>query len=116
MLTSVYRLVRPRQFELVFNDITIDKEHIIVHPIRLSICNADQRYYQGLRAENILRKKLPMALIHEAVGRVVYDPSGQFKEGTLVVMIPNTPSEKDDIIAENSVLAVLMVLCRNMSA
>lgn len=101
MLTSVYRLVRPRQFELVFNDITIDKEHIIVHPIRLSICNADQRYYQGLRAENILRKKLPMALIHEAVGRVVYDPSGQFKEGTLVVMIPNTPSEKDDIIAEN---------------
>lgn len=75
MLTSVYRLVRPRQFELVFKDITLDTSHVIVHPVRLSICNADQRYYQGLRAENILRKKLPMALIHEAVGRVVYDPS-----------------------------------------
>ena len=101
MLTSVYRLVRPRQFELVFKDITLDTSHVIVHPVRLSICNADQRYYQGLRAENILRKKLPMALIHEAVGRVVYDPSGQFQEGTLVVMIPNTPSETDEIIAEN---------------
>ena len=98
MLTSVYRLVRPRQFELVFKDITLDTSHVIVHPVRLSICNADQRYYQGLRAENILRKKLPMALIHEAVGRVVYDPSGQ---GTLVVMIPNTPSENDEVIAEN---------------
>ena len=87
MLTSVYRLVRPRQFELVFNDITLDKSHVIVHPVRLSICNADQRYYQGLRAENILRKKLPMALIHEAVGRVAFDPTGQFEEGTLVVMI-----------------------------
>ena len=56
MLTSVYRLVRPRQFELVFKDITLDTSHVIVHPVRLSICNADQRYYQGLRAENILRK------------------------------------------------------------
>ena len=101
MLTSVYRLVRPRQFELVFNDITIDRTHVIVHPVRLSICNADQRYYQGLRAENILRQKLPMALIHEAIGEVVYDPTGHFKEGTLVVMIPNTPVEKDNIIAEN---------------
>lgn len=101
MLTSVYRLVRPRQFELVFKDITMDDSHVIVHPIRLSICNADQRYYQGLRAENILKKKLPMALIHEAIGRVVFDPTGEFKEGTLVVMIPNIPFEKDDIIAEN---------------
>lgn len=42
-----------------------------------------------------------MALIHEAIGRVVFDPTGEFKEGTLVVMIPNTPFEKDDIIAEN---------------
>lgn len=101
MLTSVYRLVRPRQFELVFKDINMDDSHVIVHPIRLSICNADQRYYQGLRAENILKKKLPMALIHEAIGRVVYDPTNTFDEGTLVVMIPNTPSEKDDVIAEN---------------
>ena len=120
MLTSVYRLVRPRQFELVFNDITLDKSHVIVHPVRLSICNADQRYYQGLRAENILRKKLPMALIHEAVGRVAFDPTGQFEEGTLVVMIPNTLPKRttslQKIISEAVSFgpAVLTVLCRNM--
>ncbi len=42
-----------------------------------------------------------MALIHEAIGEVVRDPSGNFKTGELVVMVPNTPVEKDDIIAEN---------------
>ena len=42
-----------------------------------------------------------MALIHEAIGEVVRDPSGNFKTGELVVMVPNTPVEEDDIIAEN---------------
>ena len=42
-----------------------------------------------------------MALIHEAIGEVVRDPSGNFKTGDLVVMVPNTPVEEDDIIAEN---------------
>ena len=101
MLNTVYQLVRPRQFEVVFKDITMDDKHVIVHPTHLSICNADQRYYQGLRAEAVLKKKLPMALIHEGIGRVIYDPTGHFEQGTLVVMIPNTPVEQDEIIAEN---------------
>ena len=42
-----------------------------------------------------------MALIHEGIGRVIYDPTGHFEQGTLVVMIPNTPVEQDEIIAEN---------------
>ena len=42
-----------------------------------------------------------MALIHEAIGEVVRDPSGNFKTGELVVMVPSTPVEEDDIIAEN---------------
>lgn len=101
MLNTVYQLVRPRQFEVVFKDITLDDKHIIVHPTFLSICNADQRYYQGLRAEAVLKKKLPMALIHEGIGRVIFDPTGHFHTGDLVVMIPNTPVENDEIIAEN---------------
>ncbi|MCM1497016.1 MAG: zinc-binding dehydrogenase [Clostridium sp.] len=101
MLNAVYQLKRPRQFELVFKDITFDREHIIVRPTHLSICNADQRYYQGNRPEEVLKQKLPMALIHEAIGRVVYDPTGQFQAGDNVVMIPNLPSEEDDVIAEN---------------
>lgn len=101
MLNAVYQLKRPRQFELVYKDITLDDENVIVRPTHLSICNADQRYYQGSRPEEILRKKLPMALIHEAIGEVMYDPTGEFYVGDHVVMIPNLPSEEDDIIAEN---------------
>ncbi|MDD5999422.1 MAG: ribitol-5-phosphate dehydrogenase [Lachnospiraceae bacterium] len=101
MLNAVYQLKRPRQFELVYKDITFDKEHAIVRPTHLSICNADQRYYQGTRPEEVLKKKLPMALIHEGIGQVVYDPSGEFQVGDRVVMIPNLPCETDPIIAEN---------------
>ena len=101
MLNAKYQLKRPRQFEVCFEDITMDKEQVIVRPTHLSICNADQRYYQGTRAEEILKQKLPMALIHEGIGRVVYDPTGTFEVGQSVVMIPNLPIEEDEIVAEN---------------
>ena len=101
MLNAVYQLKRPRQFELVYKDITLDNKNVLVRPTHLSICNADQRYYQGSRPEEVMKKKLPMALIHEAIGRVVYDPTGEFAIGDHVVMIPNLPAEEDDIIAEN---------------
>lgn len=42
-----------------------------------------------------------MALIHEGIGRVVFDQKKLFKAGTKVVMVPNTPIEDDDVIAEN---------------
>lgn len=101
MLNAVYQLKRPRQFELCFKDISFDQEHVIVRPTYLSICNADQRYYQGTRGEEVLRKKLPMALIHEGIGEVIYDPTGTFAVGQEVVMIPNIPCEEDSIVAEN---------------
>lgn len=101
MINTVYQLVAPRRFEIKYSDIDLNNNKVIVRPTYLSICNADQRYYQGLRDAEILRKKLPMALIHEAIGEVVRDPSGNFKTGELVVMVPNIPVEKDDIIAEN---------------
>ena len=101
MLNTVYQLKAPRQFELAFSDIQLDKEHIIVRPRYLSICNADQRYYQGLRPEKIMREKLPMALIHEGIGEVIYSPFDEYKAGDIVVMIPDIPSEKDEIVAEN---------------
>lgn len=101
MLNTIYQLVRPRQFEVAFEDITLDQEHILVRPTHLSICNADQRYYQGKRSEDILRQKLPMALIHEGIGKVIYDPTGTYQVGDKVVMIPNVPCEPDEIVAEN---------------
>lgn len=101
MLNAVYRLVAPRRFEMALTEIDLFGEEVIVRPTHLSICHADQRYYQGLRADEILSKKLPMALIHEAVGEVVYDAKGEFSPGTAVVMIPNIPTEQDEVIAEN---------------
>ena len=101
MLNTVYQLVRPRQFEVTFQELSLDQDHILVRPTYLSICNADQRYYQGKRSEDVLKKKLPMALIHEAIGSVVYDPTGCFKTGEKVVMVPNIPREHSDYAAEN---------------
>lgn len=69
MLNAVYQLKRPRQFEAVFKRIDLDDSQIIVRPTYLSICNADQRYYQGTRNKAVLKQKLPMALIHEGIGR-----------------------------------------------
>lgn len=101
MLNTVYRLVEPRRFEAHFKDINLFDDRVLVRPTHLSICNADQRYYQGRRAKEVLNQKLPMALIHEGIGRVEYDSRKEFKPGQYVVMIPNTPMEKDEIIAEN---------------
>ena len=101
MLNTVYQLVAPRKFEVTYENIGLQDDDIIVRPTHLSICNADQRYYQGLREEHVLRQKLPMALIHEGIGVVLRDPSGEFEPGEEVVMIPNTPVEEDEFIAEN---------------
>lgn len=101
MLNTIYRLIEPRKIEIEFNDINMNDDQVIVRPTHLSICNADQRYYQGTRDPEVLAKKLPMALIHEGIGRVVRDTKGEFKPGESVVMIPNTPFEKDEYIAEN---------------
>ena len=101
MLNTVYRLVEPRRIEAEFCDVDVAGENVLVRPTHLSICNADQRYFQGLRPPEVLRKKLPMALIHEGIGRVIYDPKKEMAPGTKVVMVPNTPFEEDPYVAEN---------------
>lgn len=101
MLNTVYRLVEPRRIEAEFCDIDAAGDDVLVRPTYLSICNADQRYFQGTRPPEILRRKLPMALIHEGIGEVLYDSRKEYSPGTRVVMIPNTPVEEDDIVAEN---------------
>ncbi len=100
MINEVYRLVAPKQICTDFvEEIVVDE--VVVKPTYLAICAADQRYYTGTRGKKILKRKLPMSLIHEGVGEVIYDPKGEFQQGTQVVMIPNTPTEKDEVIREN---------------
>lgn len=93
MINIVYRLKSPKFFEESIDEIELDG--VVVRPTYLSICQADQRYYQGSRPADILDKKLPMALIHEGIGEVVYDGNNNFKSGDKVVMIPNTPLGDD---------------------
>lgn len=99
MINIIYRLVAPKFFEEAIEEVEIDG--VIVRPTYLSICQADQRYYQGKRASEILEEKLPMALIHEGIGNVIFDSTGNFDVGDVVVMIPNTPTEYDEYVSAN---------------
>ena len=101
MLNSVYQLITPKTISVKHEDVDT-KDQVIIRPEYLALCHADQRYYQGKRDIKILRKKLPMALIHEACGRVIHDPTGTFKVGQSVVMIPNIPGNREEkVIYEN---------------
>ncbi|MCI1859214.1 MAG: alcohol dehydrogenase catalytic domain-containing protein [Sporolactobacillus sp.] len=101
MINQVYRLIRPRQVTVEYSDLSLADAQVVVRPTYCSICAADHRYYFGKRDKEVLRKKLPMALIHEAMGKVVFDSTDTFKIGQNVVLIPNDPQEKSDIIDEN---------------
>ncbi len=100
MINYVYQLVTPGNFSVKYEDIDFGKG-VIVRPSYMAICHADQRYYLGKRDVRKLRSKLPMALIHEAVGEVVHDSSGKFSRGQKVVMIPNVPGIPSKTIYEN---------------
>lgn len=100
MINQVYRLVAPGMIEVACTEPDI-KNKVLLRPEYLSICKADQRYYMGNRSKEVLKAKLPMALIHECVAKVISDPTGKFKPGDIVIPVPNTPTEDDDVIAEN---------------
>lgn len=101
MINEIIKLVAPKNLETFFQNENYDENMVVVRPTYLSICAADQRYYQGRRKKEILDKKLPLALIHEGVGKVIYDAKHEFQKGEKVVMIPNTPVEQDEVIKEN---------------
>ena len=67
MINIVYRLISPKFFEESIDEVELDG--VVVRPTYLSICQADQRYYQGSRPAEVLEEKLPMALIHEESGK-----------------------------------------------
>lgn len=94
MLNSIYRLVSPRRIVKSVIPMELNSmDNVIVRPLYLSICRADQRYYMGNRDKRVLDSKLPMALIHEGVAEVVFDYSNKFSVGTRVAMIPIHPHD-----------------------
>lgn len=101
MINQVYQLIAPQRLDVHFEELSLDTDNVIVRPEYLSICAADQRYFTGQRDKRTLKQKLPMALIHEAWGTVVYDRLGEHKPGDKVLLIPNTPIITDEYIREN---------------
>jgi ribitol-5-phosphate 2-dehydrogenase len=99
MLNRIYRLVDTKRIELVQREIITDRNTVLVKPEYMAICAADQRYYQGKRNKKIMLEKLPMALIHEAVGTVLFDISGEYKRGQKVALFPLINWENNDIKA-----------------
>lgn len=67
MINQVVKLTRPKQLEIELREEIYKEEVVIVRPTYMSICAADQRYYQGNRKKEILDQKLPLCLIHECV-------------------------------------------------
>lgn len=101
MINQQYKLVEPFVVESFFQDVKVTgTEHLVVRPRKLSICKADIRYYFGIRDAEVLKKRLPMVLIHEACGEVLYDPTGEYRRGDKVVLLPNIPG-KDTFYKEN---------------
>ncbi len=101
MINKRYRLTEPYVIEEFFFEEKLSDEKILIKPTKMGICHADQRYYQGNRDKGVLKQKLPMCLIHEAIGEVIYDPLKEFAVGEKVVMIPNSPKEENNLIKEN---------------
>lgn len=95
MINYVYQLVRPGVISVKYEDVE-SKGNVIVRPLYMAICHADQRYYRGMRDIDKLRNKLPMALIHECIGEVVFDPNNMFGKGQKVAMIPNVKAKIED--------------------
>lgn len=88
MIKQIIRLVRPYSFLPVFRLELLQEGKVLVKPTVMSICAADQRYFQGNRPKEVLARKLPMSLIHEALGEVIDDDSGVLKPGQQVIMLP----------------------------
>ena len=100
MINNVYQLVAPKTIAVKFEDVQTDNK-VLVRPRFMALCHADQRYFQGKRDPQVMKKKLPMALIHECMGEVLSDPTGTYKPGDPVIMIPNVPGKGPDYIYEN---------------
>lgn len=79
-------LYRPEKLRI--ESYEINQKGVIVKPTYLSVCNADIRYYFGDRPVEVLKKKFPLVLIHEAVGEVVYSDDQSFSVGDNVAVVP----------------------------
>ena len=93
MFTNIYKVTSPGVIEEFVDTVDVNVCNVLVKVDVMAICKADIRYYLGNRDISILNHKYPLAPIHEAVGHVVKDPTGTFKKGDKVILIPNSIDE-----------------------
>lgn len=98
MFTNIFKVTSPGVIEEFIDTVNELENGVMVKVDVMAICKADIRYYLGMREKSVLEHKYPLAPIHEAVGHVVKDPTGTFKKGDKVILIPNSvePSEYKD--------------------
>jgi ribitol-5-phosphate 2-dehydrogenase len=90
-----------KRIEMIQREVNLGLNEILAKPDFLSICAADQRYYFGRRRREVLNKKLPMALIHEATATVLYDKNGKLPVGSKVVLVPLIEENQADGLKAN---------------
>lgn len=95
MIKQKIRLTKPYSFVPVFEIEPPQSGKVLVRPTVMSICAADQRYFTGNRPKEVLAKKLPMSLIHEAIGIVISDDTGTFKPNQHVILLPGGEEHGD---------------------
>ncbi|MBO0958810.1 alcohol dehydrogenase catalytic domain-containing protein [Neobacillus sp. MM2021_6] len=91
VMSRTFRLVKPGEVEEMAIERTIRDGEVVIEPSIASICHADLRYYLGQRRAEALEKKLPMALLHEGIGKVIVSKANDLKVGQRVVIVPNIP-------------------------
>jgi ribitol-5-phosphate 2-dehydrogenase len=101
MINRIYRLMDAKRVEMVQREVNLEPGLILTKPDYMAVCAADKRYYFGRRRYEILRRKLPMALIHEATATVLYDPSGELNRGAKVVLVPLIEETKSSVMKGN---------------
>lgn len=94
MFTNIFKVTSPGVLEEFIDTVEDMDKHVLVKVDVMAICKADIRYYLGNRDIHVLEHKYPLAPIHEAVGHVVKDPTGTFKIGDKVILIPNSVDEE----------------------
>lgn len=88
MKSSKVELFKPEKLKIVDYEIEDSNKNIIVKPKYLSVCNADIRYFMGDRPPEVLKKKLPLVLIHECSATVVESNDDNYKVGDNVCIVP----------------------------
>ena len=94
MFQTIYKVTSPGVIEEFIDSVDLTKDQTLVKVDYMAICKADIRYFLGNRDQNVLNHKYPLAPIHEAVGHVIKDPTGTYKSGDKVILVPNSVDEK----------------------